>query len=555
MDSERNDRSLLRGRGPGRPSSLWPALGLLFVLVLVLGCAQPAAPPPAEIEATERPKLVVLVVVDQFRRDYVDRFGDLFTGGLRTLLDEGVFFENARHEHSYPATGPGHATLTTGEPPRIHGIIGNGWYDREGDWVYCVEDEEGEASPARLQASTLGDWLKARDPRAKVYSVSGKDRAAILMGGERADGAFWYDSSNGGMETSSYYYPTGEPPEWLTAYNDSRPMDRYFGSLWLPLPIPDEELFARGVRDHDFGPLQKGFPYVLSSDYFVLTDQLYDGIADTPWLDRAIGSFVEVLVDSEELGMDEHTDLLAISFSALDIVGHGYGPHAHETADTLLRLDRRLRELLSLLDDRIGRENFLLAFSADHGAAPMPEWEVDGAPIGTRLGSQEIVCLQRVERRLDLQFGEQEWLSPGPFIRDEALEATGADPSAVEQALGLAIEACPSVERVWTRSQLTGGGRGGDALFDLYRNGFHADISPDVKIQWERGFMLTRYSISTHASPYDYDVNVPMIFLLPGEAGRREVAPATTMDVAPTLAAVAGIRIPRETTGRALVAP
>jgi len=526
-----------------------------LVLLCAPACAPPEPPPAAEIESPDGPKLVVLIVADQFRSDYIDRFDDLFMGGLRTLLDEGVYFENARHEHSYPATGPGHATLATGEPPRIHGIVGNGWYDRGGDWIYCAEDGEGVASPAHLRASALGDWLKARDPLAKVYSVSGKDRAAILMAGERADGAFWFDRSHGGMETSSYYYPTGTLPEWLTTYNESRPMDRYFGTLWLPLPIPDEELESRGVRDHDFGPLAKGFPYVLSSDYFVPSEQLYDGIAGTPWLDRAIGSFAETLVEAEELGADAHTDLLAIGFSALDTVGHSYGPHARETLDTLLRLDRRLQELLSFLDERVGRDNFVLAFSADHGAADVPEWEVEGTPVGTRLGSREIACLQRVERVLDKQFGAHQWLSPGPFVREDALQATGAEPAAVEQALGLAIEACPSVARVWTRSQLMGGGSGGDEFFDLYRNGYHPDVSPDVKIQWARGFLLTRHSTTTHASPYDYDLDVPLIFLVPGESARRDAAPAATMDVAPTLAAVAGIRIPRETTGRALLDP
>jgi len=528
--------------------------GVALALTVVLGC-QPAEPPaPEPVAAREgAPKLVLLLVVDQFRADYVDRFGDLFTGGLRTLIDEGVVFENSRHEHSYPATGPGHATLATGEPPRVHGIVGNGWFTRAGDEVYCAEGPDGVASPENLRAATLGDWMKAADPQSLVYTASGKDRAAILMGGRQADGAFWYDRGTGGMKSSSYY--GAELPAWVAAYNAEGPMDRYFGTVWLPLPVDEEELESRGIIDFDYGPLQKSYPHTLGSAYVAPTEGFYYSIYGSPWVDRAVGRFAERMVESVGLGADDHTDLLALSFSALDTVGHDYGPHGRETLDTLLRLDRRLGELFDVLDERIGRENYVTAFSADHGAAPIPEIEGDEGPTGTRVGAEEIACLQKVERSLDERFGDETWLTPGPFIRDEALAATGIERSEVEQAAALLIESCPSVERVWTRSQLTGGGSGGDDFFRLFQNGFHPDVSADLIIQWEYGFVNTRGAMTTHKSPYDYDLEVPILFVAPGEKPRRQAEAARTMDVAPTLAALAGIAVPENISGRSLIEP
>ena len=520
------------------PGSLPLRVGLFACLCLaVLGCPAPEPEPEPEPEPTDgRPRLLLLVVVDQFRGDYLDRFDSLWTGGVRRLLDEGAVFTEAHHRHAVTHTATGHASLATGCHPRRHGIIANYWDDpARPDRVYSVEDPEHEVSPLSLLEPTLGDWLKQRSPRSRVFAISGKDRAAVLLGGRKADAAFWYDDETGDWRSNDYYGSEGL--EWVEEFNDLGLADAQLGSAWRPLPVPPERLEAAGVENLDLGPLRPSFPHPYGGLVVAPGERFYRGLYGKPWLDEYLTRFAERLIDEEGLGDDGWTDLLALGFSALDAAGHRYGPDSPEVLDVLLRLDRRLGELLDLVDERIGLDKVVVALSSDHGVAPVPELGRSG---GRRLTAEGVLCFQRVNRRLADRFGEARWLLNGPFVNPEAVAAAAVAREEVEEEAARLLGECPGVARVWRRGEL-----GEDAAPEarLVANSFHAERSPDLMVVFEPFFQPT-WSAATHGSVHRYDTHVPLVILAPGLGPVRDESPAATVDLAPTLATLAGLEMP-----------
>jgi hypothetical protein len=475
----------------------------------------------------------LLLVVDQLRADYLERFDASWNGGVRRLLDEGVVFTDAHHRHSRTHTATGHATIATGCHPRRHGIISNYWDDpKKGRRMYSVEDPQYDASPANLLESTLGDWLKLRSRRSRVFAMSAKDRSAVLLGGHRADAAFWYDDDNGAWQSSGYY-PQGKA-DWVEAFNDEGLADEQFGRLWEPLPMTPEQAAAAGVEAVDLGPLKPGFPHSYGGLVVEPSESFYGGLYGKPWLDEYLTVFAERLIVEEDLGSDGWVDLLAVSYSSLDAAGHSYGPDSPEVADTLLRLDRQLGRLLEFVDERIGLDRVVVALSSDHGVAPMPE---SGRSGGGRLSAEGVRCFQQVNGRLGERFGEAKWLLNGPFLNAATIAEQGVEPRLVEDEAVRLLEACPGVGRVWRRSELLGEAEG---AAETTANSFHAERSPDLVVQFEPFFQPTR-GAATHGSPHRYDTHVPLVLLVPGAEARRDEAPAATVDLAPTLAALAGL--------------
>ena len=508
------------------------AVGLAVCLCLpALSCLMPAPEPP---EGT--PRLLLLVVVDQFRGDYLERFDSLWTAGVRRLLDEGVVFSEAHHRHAVTHTAAGHASLVTGCHPRRHGIISNYWSDpMEGRRVYSVEDEEHDLSPAKLLVPTLGDWLKQRSRQSRVFTASGKDRAAILMGGRGADAAFWYDDDDGNWQSNGYY--AGAKADWVEEFSGERLADEQLGNAWRPLPVSPEQLAAVGVEELDLGPLRPGFPHVYGGLQVAPSEPLYYGLYGKPWMDEHLTRFAKRLVAEEELGVDGWTDLLALSYSALDFAGHSYGPDSPEVLDVLLRFDLQLGELLEYIDERIGLDQVVVALSSDHGVAPMPELGRSG---GRRLTAEGVLCFQQVNRRLVERFGDAQWLLRGPFVNPEAIAESGVERDLVEDEAARLLEACPGVDRVWRRGEL---GEDAEPAARLVANSHHAERSPDLHVEFEPFFQPTR-SAATHGSAHRYDTHVPLVLLAPGLGPARDEAPAATVDLAPTLAALAGLPPP-----------
>lgn len=508
-----------------------------------LGCVGEPVPAPPD----DAPKLVVLIVVDMLGAEHLERFDEAFEGGFRRLLDGGVSFSEAHHAHAATLTGPGHASVVTGCHPSSHGIISNYWIDRAtGDQIYSVGDEKYERAPTRLECSTFGDWLKDRYPASRVFSLSGKDRSAILMAGHRADGAYWYGWD--GTFTSSSYYAEREP-SWLEALNAEGFLASRFGEVWEPLAFEPEKLAEMGVAEYDLGPLEEDFPHPIGGRSLVPGDFFFNDVFESPWLDEYMLQLARGVVSAEGLGRDSYPDLLAIGFSTTDAVGHGHGPNSREFFDMLVRLDRQLGRFFDWLDETVGLDNVAIALTSDHGAVPIPERRIEQQLPGGRIGVDEIGCIQRVEAALDEEFGEAEWFRRGPFLAPSPV-AFEVSPDEVLERVRSLIEACPSVSKVWLAQELVL--EDGDEMQRRFARSYFAERSPDLVIEWEEYFLGSASSASSHGTPHRYDTHVPLVLRRPGGVAATVGTPVRTVDIAPTLAEWVGIEPPASIVGRSL---
>jgi len=541
----------------------------LFLLLLLL--LPPISPSAQRRSRGDRPRLVVLVVIDQFREEYLRRFEPFFDGGFRRLLTHGAVFTNCQYEHAPTVTAPGHATIATGAMPALHGIISNEWYDRAaGQIVTSVSDPSrhvvgtpsGRASsPHRLLGTTLGDELRwSTNLRSKVIALSYKDRSAILLGGKLANLALWFDESSGSFITSDYYATA--LPEWVARFNATRPADRYFGARWEK--TFSEAAYALAAADDrpEETPLPGGgrtFPHQITGGLAQPGPAFYTAFTFTPFATEVLIELAKQAIDGERLGRDEFPDLLAISLSTNDLVGHYFGPDSHEVADLTLRTDRALASLMTYLDARFGSE-YVLALTADHGVAPIPE-----SAARMKLGGRRIpptTIGQAIEEALRARFGEGPWIEPAAlpllssgfvYLNREAILRNRLDAADLERLAAEAALTIPGIARAYTRTQLRSGYPHGDAIGRRVMAGFHPTRSPDVLLVPEPLALISGGRTgTTHGSPYSYDAHVPLILF-----GWR-IAPGiypnacTPADLAPTLAALLGIEFPAGATGRIL---
>jgi predicted AlkP superfamily pyrophosphatase or phosphodiesterase len=477
-----------------------------------------------------RPKLVVGIVIDQFRYDYLTRYRSDYTGGFDRLLRRGAVYTNARYQHLPTVTAVGHATFMTGAPPARSGIVGNDWYDRELRRTVTNVSDPAEkslgaggvgASPRRLVASTLGDEMKmAWRGKPRVIGVSLKDRAAILPSGHMADAAYWFDSKSGGFVSSTFYFP--DLPGWVKEYNATRPAARFAGVEWKPLaPNPDFPNFSHKLPAAD-------------------DPKFYGEVGPTPFGNDLIVEFVERLLDRERLGQRETTDLLTVSFSSNDSVGHRYGPDSPEARDTAIRGDRLLAKLLDAIDARLGPDSTLVALTGDHGVMPMAEQLAEWKMPGGRVPSKAIAAA--VESALQAKFGKHEkWVEHTSglilYLNRAAIARRKLRQDDVEAAAAEAAAGVPHVFRVYTRTQLVNGAGPDDRITRAVERGFYPSRSGDLFV------LLEPYWLNTH---------VPVIFMGPGiEPGRydREILPN---DIAPTLATLLEVETPSGSIGQAL---
>lgn len=514
------------------------------------GCRREVEPAPAGT-----PRLVVLIVVDQLRADYLQRFDRFWEGGLRYLLDTGVQFTDAHHDHAITATAPGHASLVTGCTPRRHTVFANSWVDREsGERAYSAADSDWNITPERLECSTLGSWMKDRYPTARVFAASAKDRSAVMMAGREADGVFFYDRDTGNFEFGDDYY--GKEPQWLQSFNDQRWLDRQFGKAWKPLPATAEVLEEVGVLPFDMGPLEADFPIAFGGVYPIPSvapgEYFYGQLYRSPFLDEYLARFAEHLIGEEALGGDTTPDLLGLGFSAADTVGHTYGPDSPQLLDTLRRLDRTLGELFEFLDRRIGLEDVVIALSADHGVAPVPEVRQARGLEGRRADTEDVLCVQRVYERLQGRLGDGVWLLPGPFVNLEAVDASGLDYEDVESVAEELMAECPAVVQVWTRSEMMSEAVADDPVGRLFANSYPPGVAPDFLLQHQEYFVTTRTTTTDHGSVWSYDSHVPLIVAAPGLDAATSTARVRTIDLAPTLATLLDLSPPDDIDGAAL---
>jgi predicted AlkP superfamily pyrophosphatase or phosphodiesterase len=543
---------------------------LLVLLVLFSPAGAPASRPQRALE--ERPRLVVLLVIDQFRQEYLLRFGPFFNDrGFRRLLTSGAVFSQCHYEQAPTVTAPGHATISTGATPSTHGIIANEWYDREaGEIVTSVSDPSrrvvgsasGRASsPHRLIGTTLGDELRlSTNFRSKVVALSYKDRSAILLGGKLAHLALWFDESSGSFVTSDYYVDA--LPEWVARFNATRPADRYFGARWEKAFSKAVSALAASDDRPEETPLPGGgrtFPHLLTGGLAQPGPAFYTAFTFTPFANDVLLELAKRAIEGEQLGRDEFPDLLALSLSTNDLVGHFFGPYSQEVADLTVRTDQIVASLLAYLDSRFGG-TYVLALTADHGVAPLPE-EAARAKLGGRRIDPAAVR-QAIEEALSARFGEGPWIEPKAlpllsngfvYLHREAINRKHLDPADVERAAGEAALKVSGLARYYTRTHLLAGRSGDDPVSRRVARSFHPARSPDVILVPEPfAFISSGRTGTTHGSPYSYDTHVPLILFGRGIASGIFSSACTPADLAPTLAAVLRIEVPANATGRVL---
>ena len=504
-----------------------------------------------------RPKLVVVLVIDQFRYDYLMRFRPYFVkGGFNRLLDGGAVYTDCRYDYATTMTGPGHATLLTGAYPDMHGIIENNWYDREHQReVYCVEDLSTRVvansvkaspspglSPRNLTASTLGDELRmATDFRAKAVSISLKDRAAVLMGGHTPSAAYWYDVGSGRFVTSTYYMPT--LPAWADEFNQQIPAKQFCGEKWQALA---ETPGAGGKVLEEFES---------SPDETCPDPKFLGWLEDTPFMNEIELAFATDAVRSEKLGQGPETDLLTLSLSVNDYIGHEFGPYSDQVADTTLRTDRDLATFFDNLDKLVGLDNVWIALSADHGVAPSPAF-VQQHRLG--LGMAQAAAIRGVaEKALTQAFG------PGPWIEDQdesylflnrgTLKKRNVPESKAEEVAAEAAASLPDVAAAFTRTQLMTGVLPNSPLSRKAAHSFNMKRSGDVFLVFAP-FAVPSSSATgtTHGTPWNYDAQVPLIFWGSAFKPGFYATACQPIDLAATLAARLGLTQPSGTEGTPL---
>ena len=481
-----------------------------------------------------KPSLVVLVTIDQFRADYIDRFGSQFTGGIARLLRGGAVFANAHHDHAITETAPGHATLLAGRFPRSTRILMNAIGVADTASPLLAGGYGHGASPRRFTGTTLADWLRDANAAARVLSVSMKDRSAILPVGRMRTDVYWY-SPDGRFVTSKYY---GDSlPTWVSSFND-RGLSQTFGGKQWTLLLPDS-----AYSERDSVPVESNgegftFPHPLPADGFDAANV----IQGTPFIDEVVVSFALEGVRALKLGTGPGTDLLAVSLSATDVIGHRFGPDSREIHDQILRVDRAVGTLLDSLYKLRDSTTITVAFTSDHGAGTIPE--LAPASIQPRP--------QRVRLRPALLAVRTGLVAAGVdslavdvdgnlvFMDRDAFKRAKVNADSVLDAVAAALRAAPGVARVDRFSKLV------------------ADTSRDVVARrWLHTFpaaaqieliaTLTPLStfggnVSSHASGYDYDTHVPLIFYGAGVNPGRATEFVRTVDLAPTLAAIVGVK-------------
>lgn len=532
---------------------------MLHALVLALPLAFQAAAP------AEPPRLVVLISVDQLVPEQLQRLRPRLTGGFARFLDQGAVFWRATVDYAGTETGPGHATLATGRWPSGNGIVGNAYLDRaSGKVVYCVGDpavrvvtangrdeSKSSASPANLIGDALGDLIEARAAGSRTISIAGKDRSAVLMGGQKPDAALWWNTGTGGFSSSSYY---GDAlPEFVGVWN-AEWRERARGWQWESgLGGTLAELGT--AADDRAGERKAGgrtLPRSLPSD----DAQLPGAVAQSPLIDFFTLELAGLALEMHDLGQDGSTDLLAIGLSGCDILGHAYGPDSVEVTDLLLRDDVQLGKFFASLDEIVGAGRWIACLSADHGVLDLPEALAANGVGARRIGKKEIDALQALVREAlagahpEVDVGLR--FEDGGFALDEKkVSAASLELAALRALVAEAARECPWVEDAYTLDELLEGDPR-DPWALLFRRSTRAERSLDVVLRAEPWVLVGMEEGTSHGSPYPYDRRVPLAFLGGPVKPQQRFDRASPTDAVPSLLALIGLPVPEGLDGRVL---
>jgi len=521
------------------------------------------------------PKLVVLISVDQFRGDYVERFFPYFLparsggklGGFKFLMETGAHFRNAIHNHLPTATGPGHATLMSGSEPAYDGIVSNDWFDRaKGKTVYCVDDTSvvpvggsgGPMSPRNLLSTTVGDELKmATNGRSRVVGVAIKDRAAILMAGHSADTVVWYDPGTADWVTSSWYAPNRQLPGWVQTLNASRPVDKFAGKVWEPL-LPND-VYGISRRSPFEKPAENGKPFSHRMPT-QLSKPLFSGMITSQYGNELTFDTAERALDAEKLGQHDVPDVLVINLSSNDYIGHQYGPNSPEVMDITIRTDRLLSDFLNHLQHAVpgGIDNVAMVVSGDHGVLPIPEESNDVYKTGVIRGVGN-GAVDAVRKALAAKFGEGQWIlgnglyEQNLYLNRPLAAEKGLKMVDVEQVAADAALTAPGIFAAFGRTQIMTNGIPTYPWRDRVLNGFNTRLGGDLMILEAPGDYAFGGIGTGHGAVWDYDAHVPILIRARGIRPGNYLNRVHTSDIAPTLCRLLGIESPTGNVGVPLV--
>ena len=538
---------------------------LVFILLFLSGLSS------IQAQQKDSPKLVVGIVIDQMCYEYLFRFQEKFgKDGFVKLMNGGTHCRNTQYNYVPTFTGPGHASIYTGTTPNNHGIVGNDWFDRNiGKNVNCVDDStvqgvgttsiEGNCSPYYLKANTITDQLRLTYPNSKVISMSIKDRGAILPGGHLSNGSYWFDYSSGNFVTSSYFEK--ELPFWVTNFNAKKHPLNALTQTWNTLNdistytesgpdnAPYEELLA--------GKTTPTFPYDLKAMSGGLPT--YNLFTSSPFANTFLADFAIESIYQEMLGQDKQTDFLCISFSTPDIVGHAFGPYSVEMEDLYIRLDLEIAKLIKELEERVGKDKFVLFLTADHAVVPNPQYLIDKKlPGGFMFKEANMIQL---DEEIKATFGADLILTVvnnNIYLDHEAIDVLKINKVAVENLIAERVSNWGGVKCVFTSEQLNNSSED-NSWRDMIRLGYVANESGDLIYMLEPGFLPKSSDTeesrkgTSHGSAFNYDTHVPLIWYGKNIKKQEIFRRIDIIDIAATLTHILYLQKPNATTGEPIL--
>ncbi len=542
----------------------------LIILVLLSSCAaMPTIMAPVQSAANgKKPKLIVGITVDQMRYDYLERYWDDFgNDGFKRLLGEGFICRNMQYNYMPTYTGPGHASIFTGTTPAYHGIIQNDWYERSsGKIIYCSSDSTvngvgtnsaaGKMSPQYLLATTLGDELKMfSNNRSKVIGIAMKDRGAILPAGRMADAAYWFVGAQEGVWSTSSWYMT-ELPQWVKNFNASGLAESYMQKTWTlekPDSCYDESMADNNAFESPFkGTLRPVFPHNLNE--LRSANSNFDLIKATPYGNNMTIDFAKATIENEQLGKDVITDMLCMSFSSTDYIGHQFGIHSRETQDCYIKLDKLLAEFLNYLDNTVGKGEYTIFLSADHGGAPTPSYLMEEKASAGYWKSDNLEMA--VEQMLIDTYGAGDWVinesNQNIFLNRKLIAEKKLNLKQMQMEVAQFVQDQPNVAMAFNASDLDREA-GKIPMANKVQLGYSAKMSGDVIYVLHPGYIEYGMTGTTHGSPYVYDSHVPGIFFGCGIAHGESYKRTNITDIAPTISSICNMSFPNACIGQPII--